>query len=144
MRENLGWTRELLAEALRGASGGVNGHDKRALALRVFEYVRYRMRYVNDPKGREMFTDIRVAWNRGIGDCDDYSAILAALLMAAGIPMRLRVIRGVYSDGWSHIYPMAWLPGRGNTPADWRALDATVNHPAGWEARPRPNFLIRR
>lgn len=26
LRENLGWTRELLAEALRGAPGGVNGH----------------------------------------------------------------------------------------------------------------------
>lgn len=134
LREQLPWTRNLLSEILRGAPGGTNGHDKRGLALRVFEFVRYRLRYINDPTGREMFTALPVLWSRGMGDCDDFSAILAALLMAAGINVKLRVIRTPKAYGWSHIYPMAWLPGRGNTPPDWRALDATVAAPAGWEA----------
>jgi len=134
LRENLPWTRNLLSEILRGAPGGTNGHDKRGLALRVFEFVRYRLRYVNDPTGREMFTALPVLWKRGLGDCDDFSALLAALLMAAGIKVKLRVIRTPKAGGWSHIYPMAWLPGRGNTPPEWRALDATVSAPAGWEA----------
>lgn len=120
LRQSLGWTRGILAEALRGATKGVDGHQKATLAIRIFEYVRWRMRYVNDPTGRDMFTALPVTWARGIGDCDDFSAIITALFMAAGIKVRLRIIQTPKATGWNHIYPMAELGGK------WQAFDATL------------------
>jgi transglutaminase-like putative cysteine protease len=126
-------TRRLLAEALQGAPRRVNGHHKALEAVRIFEWVKGRIRYVNDPVGVELFTAVPEVFARGYGDCDDYTAVLAALLMAAGIPAKARIIQHRNAPGWSHIYPVAHLDGA------WRALDATVEwHQgrrvrAGWE-----------
>jgi|GEM_PF-5297215 len=127
IRANLSWTRGILAEALGGAPRSVNGHAKPAEAVRIFEFVKSRMRYVNDPTGRELFTALPVSWGRKIGDCDDFAALLAALFSAAGIPARLRIVQTPKATGWSHIYTMAQIGGT------WRAFDATVQPPAGWE-----------
>ncbi|HET8715720.1 MAG TPA: transglutaminase-like domain-containing protein [Holophagaceae bacterium] len=127
LTRKLGWTRALLSEILAGSPRRVNGHAKALEAVRIFEWVRSRIRYVNDPHGQELFTELELMLKRGMGDCDDMAALLVTLFLAAGIPARLRVIKTKKSKGWAHIYPVAFVDGK------WRAFDATEPRAAGWE-----------
>lgn len=77
-----------------------------------------------------------------VSNCDDKGAItLGALLLAAGYPIRLRVIQTVDSPDWNHIYLLVLLPPGGGPDSRWVPLDATVQRPAGWEA---PKRYIKR
>jgi hypothetical protein len=127
LTRKLGWTRALLSEILAGAPRRVNGHAKALEAVRIFEWIRSRIRYVNDPHGQELFTELELMLKRGMGDCDDMAAFLVTLFLAAGIPAKLRVIKTKKSKGWAHIYPVAYVDNR------WRAFDATERMNAGWE-----------
>lgn len=125
----LAYTRKLLAEILGGAPKKTNGYDQSRTAVRIFEWVKSRIRYVKDPAGRELFQQLPALIQAGIGDCDDFTAILAALFAAAGIKVRARIIRVKRGGPWAHIYPIAELDGK------WRAFDGalpqTLDHRAG-------------
>jgi transglutaminase-like putative cysteine protease len=123
----MAFTRNLLAEALGGAPKGANGHNKSVEAVRIFEWVRARVRYVNDPVGRELFQQLPELMKLGIGDCEDFTALIASLFTAAGIKVKARIIQIPKKNGWAHIYPVAELEGK------WRAFDATERQRAGWE-----------
>lgn len=123
----MAFTRSLLAEALGGSPRTVNGHHKSAEAVRIFEWVKTRIRYVNDPLGRELFQQIPELMKQGIGDCEDFTGLLAALFTAAGIKVKARIIQIPRKKGWAHIYLIAELEGK------WRAFDATEQHRPGWE-----------
>ncbi|HJV40005.1 MAG TPA: transglutaminase domain-containing protein [Geothrix sp.] len=123
----MAFTRGLLTEALGRAPKDITSHQKSALAVRLFEFVRTRIRYINDPAGQEYFQSVPGIWKSQMGDCEDFTALLAALFTAAGIKVRARVIRVPNAEGWAHIYLMAFLDGA------WRAFDATEKWPAGWQ-----------
>ena len=61
-----------------------------------------------------------------MGDCDDQSALLGALLESIGIPTRF-VVAGYSGDYFEHVYLQAWLDSDG-----WVDMDATEPHPMGW------------
>lgn len=125
--EGMAFTRGLLTEALGRAPKDLSSHTKSALAVRIFEFVRSRIRYVNDPLGQEYFQSVPAIWKAEMGDCEDYTALLAAMFTAAGLKVRARIIQVPGATGWAHIYPMAYLDGA------WRAFDATEKWPAGWQ-----------
>ena len=123
----MAFTRGILTEALGRAPKSVTSHAKSALAVRLFEFVRNRIRYVNDPLGQEYFQTVPGIWKAQMGDCEDFTALLAALFVAAGIAVKARVIKVPQEQGWAHIYLLAYLDG------SWRAFDATEKYPAGWQ-----------
>ncbi len=123
----MAFTRGLLTEALGRAPKNITSHAKSALAVRIFEFVRTRIRYVNDPLGQEYFQTVPGIWKAQMGDCEDFAALLAALFTAAGIAVKARIIKVPGQEGWAHIYLLAYL---GNA---WRAFDATEKYPAGWQ-----------
>ncbi|HEX9082945.1 MAG TPA: transglutaminase domain-containing protein [Holophagaceae bacterium] len=123
----MAFTRGLLTEALGRAPKGITSHGQSALAVKVFEFVRTRIRYVNDPLGQEYFQTVPGIWKAQMGDCEDFTALLAALFVAAGIKVKARVIKIPKAEGWAHIYLLAFLDG------SWRAFDATEKYPAGWQ-----------
>ena len=123
----MAFTRGLLTEALGRAPKTVTSHAKSALAVRLFEFVRSRIRYVNAPLGQEYFQTGPGIWKAQMGDCEDFTALLAALFVAAGIAVKARIIKVPGQEGWAHIYLLAYL---GNA---WRAFDATEKYPAGWQ-----------
>jgi transglutaminase-like putative cysteine protease len=114
-------TRKILAEILGGTpKKAVNGYEQSRTAVRIFEWVKSRIRYVKDPTGRELFQQIPALLQAGIGDCDDFTAIIAALFAAAGIKVRARIIKVKRGGPWAHIYPVAELDGK------WRAFDGAL------------------
>lgn len=130
----LAFTRGLLAEALgRTPAKVANGYAQSALAVRIFEWVKSRIRYTKDPAGRELFQQLPALMRLGTGDCDDFTALLAALFTAAGIKVKARIIRVKQGQPWAHIYPVAFLDGK------WRAFDGAL--PPSLDQRAgRPGF----
>lgn len=98
------------------------------------------VRYVRDSVLADVFTAAeRTLFKTHGGDCDDYSVTLGAMLMAAGHPVRLRVIatrRSGVPDSdapWAHIYLLT--PTKFDDPkAKWISVDASMDKPLGWEA----------
>ncbi|HZU52934.1 MAG TPA: transglutaminase-like domain-containing protein [Holophagaceae bacterium] len=131
----MAFTRGLLTEALGRAPKDLNSHNKSALAVKLFEFIRSRIRYVNDPVGEEYFQTVPGIWKAQMGDCEDFMALLAALFVAVGIKVRARIIKIPSAQGWAHIYPQAFLDGQ------WRSFDATMKYPAGWQYPERTDSL---
>lgn len=138
--------------------------DAWAEARAMFEWVR-QWKYVKDPTAVELIhTPPRILNNivrfRTISDCDDFTILLASLLLQIGHRVQLRMIgpypkghkvrvRGkdgkmheVVRDDFTHIYLADQLPGpaiktrHGEIrPPVWVPLDAiNKQQPMGWEA----------
>lgn len=63
------------------------------------------------------------------GDCDDYSMLLASLMVCAQIPCCYTAIAadGHQPNRFSHVYCSAWLDGQ------WQAMDPSYGSVIGWE-----------
>jgi hypothetical protein len=114
-------------------AGDVRGRSMKEVAA-IFYFVRNRFIFRRDPTGgMEAIQDARATIERGFGDCDDFSVLLATLLGLVGYPTRFVVIRiNPKADGFQHVYTEVLDPDE----TKWHALDAT-NPKAlvGWEAR---------
>lgn len=131
------WAIAILSES------GADGHDASIQA--IYDWVKSNMQYVRDPHYNELIHSAEVLMQRyfagaGLqGDCDDFTILICSLLLAVGIPAKVRMIKLPAPDGsiqYAHIYPMAMLSNGG-----WIALDATEkSEPIGWEP---PNWGVK-
>jgi len=96
-----------------------------AEVIALFEMVRDNVRYTKDINGVETLATPEKTLAMRIGDCDDLSVLLAALLESVGYPTRF-VIDSYDGEQWSHVYLCAYCEGQ------WIALDPTEQVPAGW------------
>jgi hypothetical protein len=99
-----------------------------AAAKALHDWVRSRIRYVLDPVDVETVQDPEATLKIKAGDCDDHSALMAALAMSIGIPSRF-VTLGNRRDNFQHIYPELLIAGR------WYPADTTSSKPFGWAAK---------
>jgi transglutaminase-like putative cysteine protease len=68
---------------------------------------------------------------RGIGDCDDFSMFVCALMLACGIPCRIVTVAAADSENpnaYSHVYACAYADGARIS------VDASHGKYCGWEA----------
>ena len=107
------------------------GSDKECLIDSIFSWVKNNVHY------REEFLEQFVsptlyASGYAVADCDDFTMLIASLLLASGVgveegkPLLFRVT-GKTSRTPSHVYPMAPLNN------EYIALDATLDQPAGYD-----------
>ncbi len=118
--------------------GPVAERDDLGEVTALFNFVENSLHYVDDPSGIELlknpkFIDKEVT-RQGyfMGDCDDASGYLAALLRAVGYGVQLVIVTPQDAPGWDyrHIYVRVWLPKM----QTWLALDTTAKaYPMGWE-----------
>lgn len=107
---------------------GTPAHNPRAAIHAVYRFIQDRIRFVPDPVGTQAIQSPRATLSFGAGNCAQRATLLAAMLMAIGIPARLqfRVIGANPSQPhlFSHVYVVA-----GGIP-----LDPTYpNNPVGFE-----------
>lgn len=100
--------------------------DEPTEVRRIFEFVQSTIRYTRDVNGVETLTTPQKTLEGRIGDCDDMSALFAALCEAVGYPTRF-VVSG-YSDPGvcEHVYVQVSIGD------DWIDADCTEAHPLGW------------
>lgn len=139
----------LISDALRDPGAAIRSRaeeilgptperDEDAETSAIFQFVQSSLHYVDDPTDIELLKnpvliDQEITQN-GVfmGDCDDASGYLAALLKAVGYQVQLVIVTPENADGFSyrHIYVRVWLPHA----QEWMAMDPTAKmYPMGWE-----------
>lgn len=117
---------------VRGAAEEITryciSHDGMCQVRAIYDFVRTHVRYRNDPEDFEFIKspavqleEIRVNGFTG-GDCDDQTALIAALLKSLGFSVRLVVISQKKSQVLHHIYSDVKLMDR------WLSLDSISYH----------------
>lgn len=120
-----------------GIIHNVPAKDEYAEIEALFDFVLNHVRYVRDVAGLETLCDPRMTLQRLVGDCDDKSALLAALLESVGYPTRF--VMAAYDGGdFSHVYLQVYVPFRD----DWMDLDPTEHRRMGWAAPGATRFWI--
>ena len=99
-------------------------------ARAIFTYVKRSVRYSRDIEGKDTYQHPLRTLELGVGDCDDLSILIGAMLLSAGYPVKHRVIRTTSAKEWNHIFPLVGLPP--GAPTRWLAMDACVSRPMGW------------
>lgn len=102
----------------------------------LFEFVRDDIRYVMDINNVETVHMPEIVLAKRAGDCDDKSILLASLLESIGHPTRFKAI-AMSLDDFCHVYVQTRLGPR------WVSLDATEDHPMGWEPGGFVNYIIQ-
>ena len=112
-------------------SANVPNKNTVAAAKALFEYVRKLVRYIPDPIDVETVQSPEVTLRVAAGDCDDHTALVAALAMSIGIPARYRVV-GFASDKFAHIFPELQINGK------WIPADTTSGKSFGRRVKKFP------
>lgn len=103
--------------------------DYMCMVQAIFKHVQ-GFHYAYDPSGVECVQGIDETESIKMGDCDDFTVYLCSALESIGIPCYFKTIKAKKgSNEFTHVYAVANVPGIGQVP-----LDATMSHPAGWEA----------
>jgi transglutaminase-like putative cysteine protease len=139
----------LVNQALQDPSGAIRMQAESVIApvaerdelgevTAIYNFVVQSLHYVDDPSEIEMLKN-PVLINTNVlmqgyfmGDCDDASGYLAALLKSIGYQVAFVIVTPEDAPGFDyrHIYVRVWLPHAGQ----WLALDATAKaYPMGWE-----------
>ncbi len=104
----------------------------------IYDFVTTALHYVDDPSDIELLKnpiliDKEVSETGAfMGDCDDASGYLAALLKSVGYQVNLVIVTPDRAEGFDfrHIFVRVWKPREGV----WLALDPTAKaYPMGWE-----------
>lgn len=93
-------------------------------AQALFNWVRVRIRYIKDTLNIETIQDPEITAKLQAGDCDDHAALLAALALSVGIPVRF-VVLGPSRQNFQHIYTEMLCAGR------WVPVDTASDLPFG-------------
>jgi transglutaminase-like putative cysteine protease len=98
----------------------------------VFMLVRDGIRYQRDINGVETLAYPATTLARQVGDCDDQSTLLGALLESVGYPTRF-VVAGYGGPDYEHVYLQVLVHGQ------WIDADPTQHNELGW-APPYPTI----
>ena len=109
----------------------VTEKDEFAEARAIFNYVRDQVRYLRDIHGVETLCAPNITMRSQVGDCDDQSTLLAALLESIGYPTRFVIAGYNVENSPEHVYTQVLLNGV------WIDADPTEREPLGY-APPDP------
>lgn len=98
----------------------------------IFEFVRDRIRYVQDVVDVETIAAPDKVLALEAGDCDDKATLLATMLESVGYPTRFVVTGYNAPNVFEHVYVEAMLPD-----GSFIALDPSEPNGVGWSA-PNP------
>lgn len=74
----------------------------------IWDYVRESVIYQNDEKGKEQLRRPQRTLHDKIGDCDDFSILISAILLNLNIQHELVVAAYKKENQWQHIYPVSY------------------------------------
>ena len=116
--------------------------NHREQGRRILDWVKQKITYIPDPltnadvdglaQGIELVQAPLRTIQRGGGDCDDQSTLIAALGLALGIPARFATLKcdPERPAEYSHVYPVLYIDGQ------WLGADSTVRTSyLGWEPK---------
>jgi Transglutaminase-like superfamily len=122
---------ELAADIIKSA--GVRAFDWTGEARAVYNWVRANIRFTRDVRGKETLHAAREIIRLGIGDCDDFTILICALMSTVGAKCSIITISSDprIPETFSHVYPEVSINGR------WVTMDAARRDPAFGKAPDR-------
>lgn len=106
-------------EAANTATLGSNIQDPHEVARAIHRYIRNRVRWIPDAHNVELVQAPRVTLKSMYGDCDDQSALAAAMLAAVGVGAGFEAIQYKEPGVWDHVYALYFADD------EWHMLDPT-------------------
>ncbi len=111
--------------ALRIISGCPE-RDFDCMAGKVMQFILMNTRFINDNFGVETLQSVPYMisqMQQGVmhGDCDDFTILTGALLKSLGFQVKIRVLKFLGNQNYSHVMLVALIRGEG-----WRELDGTM------------------
>jgi transglutaminase-like putative cysteine protease len=103
-------------------------------AKALWQWVKANIKYIPDPYGTEQLHWAATVLSQRYGDCDDQTILMAAMLLAVGIPTRIMAVALNQAGVFEHVFAQAYL---GN---DWVTMETTEDKPFGWSP---PNIISR-
>lgn len=105
----------------------LNSRDYVGESVAMQDFVKKNIRYVQDVTNTETLQTADYTLQKGAGDCDDQSILLASLLESIGQPTRFAAV--AFSDeDYSHVYVEVQPGGKGV----WYGAETIVDKPFGW------------
>jgi hypothetical protein len=74
----------------------------------IWNYVKEKIRYQNDERGKEQLRTPQRTIADKTGDCDDMSILISSMLTNLGCSHELYITAYKQKDQWQHIYPVAY------------------------------------
>ncbi len=115
------------------------GGDEECESNAIFQWVKSHVTFTKDPDNYERVVtpDIAIRAIKAYGyfaeDCDSITLLLGSLLKAAGMPVKIVMVRTDNNKQYNHMY-LKVLILNGNKKAEFISLDATYkNNVYGWE-----------
>jgi transglutaminase-like putative cysteine protease len=116
------------------AYGVAPGDDPCAVAQAVLSHAAANVAYVRDPYLAELVQSPDALLDSLAGDCEDFTALVAAACMALSLPARVVLLRfdGTAGgpDAYDHVFPEVDVAVGADAPC-WLAADATLGHSIG-------------
>lgn len=124
----------LIRETAIGIVRGLPGKDYLGEIFRIYNWVKQNVRFTRDPVSLELLQSAARSLKGKVGDCDDYTVLLSALLQSLGHATRIKTIATRASE-YHHVYPEVRVG------EQWIPLDATQKQASpGWE----PPDIVRK
>ena len=119
-------------------ANSLKGNTQAETFQNIWDFVRQNIRYQNDEKGIEQLRTPQRTLHDKIGDCDDFSILISAILTNLNITHELVVAAYKSKDKWQHIYPAAY-----DYKGDRYVIDCVPEIPRfNFEAKPIKNKII--
>jgi len=104
----------------------------------IWNFVRQNIQYKNDDKGIEQLRTPQRTLHDKLGDCDDFSILISAILTNLNIRHELIVAAYKSKNDWQHIYPVAY-----DTEGNRYVIDCVPEIPYfNYEAKPIKDKII--
>jgi len=104
----------------------------------IWNFVRQNIQYKNDDKGVEQLRTPQRTLHDKLGDCDDFSILISAILTNLNIRHELIVAAYKSKNDWQHIYPVAY-----DTEGNRYVIDCVPEIPYfNYEAKPIKDKII--
>ena len=100
--------------------GTFKGRTQRETAENLWQYLKDNVRYEAEPNSTQSVKTLpKIYHDRNKGnDCKHFTTFIASYLLAAGIPVKLRLVSfKIFDKTPSHIYPVAIIGGK-DVPVD--------------------------
>lgn len=100
-----------------------NARDDMCELAAIYDFVKKNVRYTGDITYKDTFQSSFRTLQYAGGDCDDFSSLIAVLVMENGFQCKFRITSN-YGTSWDHIYVIVGVPKL--EPQKWVPLDATL------------------
>lgn len=115
-----------------GTEWCIDPHDSEGELAAIHEYVKWNVRYMEDPLHYDTFDSADKSIELAFGDCDDIAIVSGAMFLHAGFPVRIKVIKTRGNSDFHHVYILVGTPKA--APNKWTPSDAAYYDHAGEEA----------